>query len=65
MIEKSAAGLTMGKLLEDAQAEQRENIKRAWHNSRCLDVEKMRPYDNSAMVALINGTRELVAMVRD
>ena len=50
----------MKSLLEASAEEGRENIKRARHNARCVDPEKLVPYQNTAMLALIRGTDALI-----
>jgi len=58
------AGVEMKDLLEASQREGLENIKRARFNAKCLELDKLVPYENKAMTALIRGTDALLGLVR-
>ena len=63
MLVKTAA-VELKALLEAAQLEGRENIKRARLNARCAEPDKLMPYENEAMTALIRGAGALLDLVQ-
>jgi len=58
------AAVEMRSLLEASQKEGQENIKRARHNAQCHDPDRLMPYENKAMLDLIQGTDALLGLVQ-
>jgi hypothetical protein len=42
------------RLQKDAERESSENMRRAWHNAFCKDVDKLQPYNSKAFLDYVN-----------
>ena len=43
-----------------SEAESQENMRRAYHNALCKDVEKLQPYENGAFLDFINAVSHML-----